>query len=53
MLDMTAAECMARSAGAESVQSCGVVMLRERVVVGPRLAESLCANDGMRLLKCH
>jgi hypothetical protein len=37
----------------ESVQSCGVFMQREPVGFGSRRAESLCANDGMRLPKCH
>ena len=37
----------------ESVQSCGVVMLREPLGLGPRPAESLCANDGMHFPRCR
>jgi hypothetical protein len=37
----------------ESVQSCGLVMLREPAGFGQRQAGSLCANDGMRLPKSH
>lgn len=39
--------------GKESVQSCGVIMLREPGRFGPRRAESPCATAGMHLPKCH
>jgi hypothetical protein len=37
----------------ESVQSCGLVMLRKPVAFVQRQSESLCAIDGMRLPKFH